>query len=64
MRTDGDGNPLPGWPKTYGSAGVDIGRSIQQTGEGGFIVAGFTDSEGAGGDDLFLLRLDADGHPQ
>jgi hypothetical protein len=64
MRTDGDGNPLPGWPKTYGSAGVDIGRSIQQTGEGGFIVVGFTDSEGAGGDDLFLLRLDADGNPQ
>jgi hypothetical protein len=63
-RTDANGNPLPGWPKTYGSSGADIGRSVQQTSDGGFIVTGFTDSEGAGGADLFLLRLDADGKPQ
>ncbi len=64
VRTDKDGNTLPGWPKTFGSSGADIARSVELTDDGGFIVVGFTDSEGAGGADLFLLKLDADGNAQ
>jgi hypothetical protein len=49
------------WAKTYGGAGYDYATSIQQTTDGGYIVAGFTDSLGAGEDDFWVLKLDARG---
>ena len=41
-------NGTPSWQKTYGSGGNDIAYSIQQTTDGGYIVAGYTASFGAG----------------
>ncbi len=49
------------WQKTYGGAGTDYAYSIQQTTDGGYIVAGYTDSFGAGDTDAWVLRLPADG---
>jgi|GEM_PF-2734671 len=50
------------WQKTYGGGNYDFGNSIQQTEDGGFIVAGITESFGAGGQDLLLLKLDSNGN--
>ena len=36
------------WQKTYGGSDDDYAYSIQQTSDGGYIVAGNTDSFGAG----------------
>lgn len=49
------------WQKTYGGSGDDTAWSIQQTADLGFIVAGTTASFGAGGTDVWIVKLAADG---
>jgi hypothetical protein len=50
------------WTKTYGGSGNDMGYSVQQTVDGGFIIAGWTRSFGAGGSDIYLIKVDAVGN--
>ncbi len=50
-----------GWEKTYGGTGLEHGRGIQQTSDGGYIVGAYTESYGAGGKDFWVLKLDATG---
>ncbi len=59
LKVDGEGNKL--WEKTFGGAEDDAGMSTVQTGDGGFIVAGRTASFGAGGDDIWLLKVGSHG---
>ena len=50
------------WQKAYGRAYYDNAYSIQQTGDGGYIVAGDTGASGAGNyDDFWVLKLDSEG---
>ncbi len=49
------------WQKTYGGSLDDWAYSIQQTRDGGYIVAGETKSFGAGNYDMWLLKLDGNG---
>ena len=49
------------WAKSYGGTDSDVAYSIQQTSDGGYIVAGYTNSFGAGGGDLWVLKLDSGG---
>ncbi|RJQ50272.1 MAG: choice-of-anchor D domain-containing protein [Nitrospiraceae bacterium] len=46
--------------RVYGGSGNEQANSIQQTTDGGYIVAGWTDSSGAGGEDFWLLKLNSD----
>ena len=50
------------WAKTYGGNSYDSAYSIQQTIDGGFIVAGQTSSFGSGGLDSWILKLDRNGN--
>jgi len=50
------------WVKVYGGTKVDLSASVQQTADGGFIVSGDTDSFGAGGRDILVIRLDSNGN--
>jgi hypothetical protein len=56
------------WQKTYGGSRTDIAYSIQETSDGGFIVAGVTNSndgditEKESGYYIWLLKLRFDGH--
>jgi len=49
------------WTRAYGGANDDVGRSMQLTADGGCIIAGYTLSFGAGGSDVWLLKIDAQG---
>jgi hypothetical protein len=62
IKTDANGNIR--WAKTYGGTGWDEAYSVQQTSDGGYIVAGWTDSFGAGWEDIFLIKTDANGNVQ
>jgi len=50
------------WQRTYGGSGNDHAQFIQQTSDGGYIVAGFTESFGAGGRDIWILKLSSTGN--
>ncbi len=60
VKTDANGNIQ--WAKTYGGTGADTAWSVQQTSDGGYIVAGYTRSFGAGNLDIFLIKTDANGN--
>ena len=49
------------WQRTYGGTEWDYGHHIEQTIDGGYIVAGITESFGAGLGDFFVLKLYSDG---
>jgi uncharacterized delta-60 repeat protein len=49
------------WQKTYGGTGLDMAYAVQETSDGGYIVAGMTTSFGAGGIDVWVLKLDSSG---
>jgi hypothetical protein len=57
IRTDSLGDTL--WTRTYGGLYEERGYSIKRTPDGGFIIAGRTNSFGAGGFDAYLIRIDS-----
>ncbi|MGA3192317.1 MAG: hypothetical protein ABSD73_07365 [Candidatus Bathyarchaeia archaeon] len=58
VKTDSLGNML--WNRTYGGSGDDEAECVIQTGDG-YAVAGYTNSTGAGGLDLWLVKTDLSG---
>jgi len=62
LRLDKDGNLQ--WQKTYGGKKDETAYSIQQTKDGGYIVAGETESFSAGENDAYVLKIDKNGNLQ
>ena len=59
VKTDSLGNEM--WSVDYGGVDDDIGYSVCETSDGGYIASGSTMSFGVGWRAAFLLRLNADG---
>ena len=59
IKTDGNGTEQ--WTKTFGGTEWDVGYSVQQTSDGGYVVSGSTTSYGSGGGDLYLIKTDENG---
>jgi len=60
IKLDENGNKL--WEETFGGSYNDEAYSIQQTTDGGYIVAGGTSSFGAGENDVYIIKLDENGN--
>ncbi|MBX7140061.1 MAG: T9SS type A sorting domain-containing protein [Chitinophagales bacterium] len=64
MKVDADGNLL--WEKSLGGSGTDAAYSAQQTSDGGFIVAGYSNSVNDdvsgnhGSSDFWIVKLSSD----
>lgn len=59
IKTDEDGRLI--WDRTFGGREDDVGMSVQNSPDGGYIVAGRTSSFGNGEDDIWLLKTDSNG---
>ena len=46
------------WTKTYGGSGWDNSHCVQPTSDGGYIIAGFTESFGNGTRELWMVKTD------
>jgi predicted secreted protein len=56
--------PILEWDGTYGGTSDDVAYSVVQTSDGGYAIAGWTDSFGAGGSDIWLVKADVNGNMQ
>ncbi len=62
IKADATGNKL--WEKIYGGRQEDVGRWVEQTQDGGYILVGWTKSKGSGGADIWLIKTNANGVKQ
>jgi len=62
VKLDANGNLQ--WTKTIGGPESEKSRSLIQTSDGGYAIAGYTESFGAGGADVYVVKLDAKGNLQ
>jgi hypothetical protein len=60
IKLDEQGNKV--WDRTYGGSANDVANSLIQTTDGGYAVAGGTESKGAGGWDFWFIKLDEQGN--
>ena len=60
VKTDANGNKE--WEKTYGDSLPEEGRYFAITNDGGYILIGKTESYGAGGEDIYVIKIDSAGN--
>jgi hypothetical protein len=59
LKTDADGDTL--WTRTYGGGNRDEASYVEQTSDGGYIVAGHSLSFGSGDLDIYVVKTNVNG---
>jgi hypothetical protein len=67
IKIDSEGNKI--WDRTFGGSNYDFAKSIQQTNDGGYIIAGYTLSNDGditdgnnGSEDIWVIKIDSEGN--
>lgn len=60
LKTDANGKEI--WQKIYGGNDSDVGYSVQQCNDGGYIILGHSRSFGTGSYDIYLIKTDSYGN--
>jgi hypothetical protein len=64
IKVDGEGNEI--WSRTYGGGGLDFGKMVRQTADGGYILIGSkADAVPTGNlyqNNIYLIKTDAEGN--
>ncbi|MEX2720649.1 MAG: hypothetical protein Q6362_004420 [Candidatus Wukongarchaeota archaeon] len=60
LKIDRNGNFV--WDNYWGGLGDDQAKSVVETSDGGYLIAGTTRSYGSGGDDVWLIKTNANGN--
>jgi hypothetical protein len=62
VKTDHNGDMQ--WERTFGGDKADAGLAIQQSSDGGYLIAGYTESSADGKKDIYLIKTNAAGDLQ
>ncbi len=60
LKTDNAGNQL--WYKIFGGMANDYGHMIEKSSDTAYLITGYTESSGAGGRDLWVMKIDNAGN--
>jgi PKD repeat protein len=60
IKVDPEGNEV--WSHTFGGSGSDIGAALCYSSSGGYFLCGYSNSYGAGEDDIYIIKTDASGN--
>lgn len=50
------------WARVFGGSGDQVPYSVQQTSDGGYVLAGYTSGSSGGDQDVWLVKLDSSGN--
>lgn len=53
---------LPFWQRNLGGFLLDVGKSVVELNDSSFVIAGYTNSFGAGGYDAYIVKVDKNGN--
>lgn len=59
VKIDNNGDTV--WTRTIGGISFEAAHGVCETSDSCYVIAGYTESFGAGGKDVYLLKLDAEG---
>jgi len=62
VKADENGDEI--WSESYGGDSSDLGNGIIETRDGGYAIAGLTDSFGEGGEDAYLVKINENGEEE